>query len=323
MPLPEYLVHALRSETEKHSRSLLARSVNDLTERYKSADFARPALSSDAHRAAYLAVRFPATYAVNENVFRELRRLAPEVEVTSLLDLGAGPGTSFFAAAEIFPELQNATLLENDQRWLDLGKKFSSARPHSTLRHAQWLLTDLRSGFPVQPHDLVVMSYVAGELPTADFESTLRQGWNSARQFMVIIEPGTPAGFKVINRARNFLISTGANLLAPCPHCHECPMAAAGDWCHFSQRVQRTAEHRQLKGGSLGYEDEKFSYLVASRMAFTPAKSRIVRHPRKHTGFLHLNLCTPTGLETRTVTKSQKPAYRLARQAEWGDAWDL
>jgi ribosomal protein RSM22 (predicted rRNA methylase) len=100
-------------------------------------------------------------------------------------------------------------------------------------------------------------------------------------------------------------------------------MAAAGDWCHFSQRVQRTAEHRQLKGGSLGYEDEKFSYLVASRMAFTPAKSRIVRHPRKHTGFLHLNLCTPAGLETRTVTKSQKPAYKFARQAEWGDAWDL
>jgi ribosomal protein RSM22 (predicted rRNA methylase) len=100
-------------------------------------------------------------------------------------------------------------------------------------------------------------------------------------------------------------------------------MAAAGDWCHFSQRVQRTAEHRQLKGGSLGYEDEKFSYLVASRLALTPAKSRIVRHPRKHTGFLHLNLCTPDGLETRTVTKSQKPAYKVARQAEWGDGWEL
>jgi ribosomal protein RSM22 (predicted rRNA methylase) len=323
MPLPEYLVHALRSETEKHGRSLLARSVNDLTERYKSADFARPAVSSDAHRAAYLAVRFPATYAVNENVFRELRRLAPEVQITSLLDLGAGPGTSFFAAAETFPHLQDATLLESDQHWLDLAKKFSSASPHSILRNAQWLRTDLRSGFTAKPHDLVVMSYVAGELPAADLETTLRQAWNSARQFLLIIEPGTPAGFKVINRARNFLISAGANLLAPCPHCHECPMAAAGDWCHFSQRVQRTAEHRQLKGGSLGYEDEKFSYLVASRLALTPAKSRIVRHPRKHAGFLHLNLCTPAGLETRTVTKSQKPVYKLARKAEWGGAWDL
>ncbi len=129
MPLPEYLVRALQSETEKHNRSLLARSVNDLTERYKSADFARPAMSSDAHRAAYLAVRFPATYAVNENVFRELRRFAPEAEIKSLLDLGAGPGTSFLAAAEIFPELQNATLLENDQRWLDLGKKFNVRQP--------------------------------------------------------------------------------------------------------------------------------------------------------------------------------------------------
>jgi len=65
----------------------------------------------------------------------------------------------------------------------------------------------------------------------------------------------------------------------------------------FSQRLQRTAEHRQLKGGSLGYEDEKFSYLIASRAALNPASARIVRHPRKHIGFLHLNLCTPAGLQ--------------------------
>src|SRR6266851_7268687 len=322
MPLPEYLADALQSETAKYDRSLLARSARELTERYKSVAFAGPAITGDAHRAAYLAVRFPATYAVNEHVFRELRRLAPEVALTSLLDLGAGPGTSFLAANEIFPDIQKATLLESDQRWLDLGRKLASAGLRRSV-DPQWSRTDLRSGFPAQPHDLVVMSYVLGELSAADFDNTLRQAWNSTREFLVIIEPGTPPGFGVVNRARYSLISTGAHLLAPCPHCNECPMAAAGDWCHFSQRVQRTAEHRQIKGGSLGYEDEKFSYLIASRSALAAAKARIVRHPRKHTGFLHLNLCTPAGLETRTVTKSQKPVYKLARQAEWGDSWDL
>jgi ribosomal protein RSM22 (predicted rRNA methylase) len=323
MPLPEYLVTAIQSEPARHDRAQLAKSVRDLTERYKSADSAGPAITSDAHRTAYLAVRFPATYAVNENVFRELRRLAPEASVTSLLDLGAGPGTSFFAASEVFPGLKQATLLESDSRWLDLGKRLTSASPHAGVRNAQWSRTDLRSGFPAQPHDLVVVSYVLGELSATDAENTLRQAWKSARQFLVLIEPGTPAGFSVINCARTHFISEGAHILAPCPHCHECPMAMAGDWCHFSQRVQRTAEHRQLKGGSLGYEDEKFSYLIVSRSAFAPARARIVRHPRKHTGFLHLNLCTPAGLETRTVTKSQKPAYKLARHAEWGDAWDF
>jgi ribosomal protein RSM22 (predicted rRNA methylase) len=325
MPLPEYLADALQRETEKFDRSQLAKSARELTDRYKSASIslAGPAIASDAERAAYLAVRFPATFAVNEHVFRELRRLAPEAAIASLLDLGAGPGTSFLAATEIFPELKKATLLERDQRWLDLGKRLMSAIPHHGERDTEWLRTDLRSGLSAQSHDVVIISYALGELSATDSEITLRQAWNFASQFLVIIEPGTPPGFGVVNRARTSLINAGAHLLAPCPHSDACPMAAAGDWCHFSQRLQRTAEHRQLKGGSLGYEDEKFSYLIASREALNPAAARIVRHPRKHTGFLHLDLCTSTGLQVRTVTKSQKTAYKQARHAEWGDAWDM
>jgi len=325
MPLPEYLVDVLQRETEKFGSSQLAKSARELTDRYKSAptSFAAPAIVGDADRAAYLAVRFPATFAVNEHVFRELRRLAPEATITSLLDLGAGPGTSLLAATEIFPEIKKATLLERDQRWLDLGKRLISAIPQLGERNIEWLRTDLRSGFSALSHDVVIMSYALGELSAADSETALRQAWNSAGQFLVIVEPGTPSGFGVVNRARTFLIGTGAHLLAPCPHSGVCPMAVAGDWCHFSQRLQRTAEHRQIKGGSLGYEDEKFSYLIASRAALNPASARIVRHPRKHTGFLHLNLCTPAGLQVRTVTKSQKTAYKQARHAEWGDAWDM
>jgi len=33
----------------------------------------------------------------------------------------------------------------------------------------------------------------------------------------------------------------------------------------FPSDVQRHSQHRQLKGGELGYEDEKFSYLVAAK----------------------------------------------------------
>ena len=99
-------------------------------------------------------------------------------------------------------------------------------------------------------------------------------------------------------------------------------MAAAGDWCHFSQRVERTSQHRQLKGGALGYEDEKFSYLVAGKADASPTAARIVRHPGKHSGHVQLVLCTSQGqIENRTVTRSSKDAYKLARKAEWGDPW--
>ena len=99
-------------------------------------------------------------------------------------------------------------------------------------------------------------------------------------------------------------------------------MAAAGDWCHFSQRVERTSQHRQLKGGALGYEDEKFSYLIAAKNAAPSTGARIVRHPGKHSGHVKLALCTAQGqIENRTITRSSKEAYKRARKAEWGDLW--
>ncbi|HEX3155503.1 MAG TPA: small ribosomal subunit Rsm22 family protein, partial [Candidatus Angelobacter sp.] len=94
------------------------------------------------------------------------------------------------------------------------------------------------------------------------------------------------------------------------------------DWCHFSQRVERTSQHRQLKGGALGYEDEKFSYLVAAKISAPSTASRIVRHPGKHSGHIQLVLCTPGGkIEQNTITRSRKEAYKRARKAEWGDLW--
>ena len=99
-------------------------------------------------------------------------------------------------------------------------------------------------------------------------------------------------------------------------------MAAAGDWCHFAQRLERTSLHRQIKSAAVGHEDEKFSYLVFSRTPHAAAKARIVRHPQKRTGHVQLILCTPQGLRDQTISKSQKEEYRLGRKATWGDAWD-
>src|SRR5437763_11717923 len=128
-------------------------------------------------------------------------------------------------------------------------------------------------------------------------------------------------GFGVVNQARFAWIAAGAHIVAPCPHESECPMVVAGDWCHFAERVERTALHRQLKDGTLGHEDEKFSYVVAGRRQFNKAAARIVRHPQKHSGHVQLMLCAPGGLVKRTVTRSQKESYKSARKAEWGDEW--
>jgi ribosomal protein RSM22 (predicted rRNA methylase) len=322
MRLPAELLDAIERETEKVDRRKLVQATAQLAEHYKAADFSTPAIITEAHRAAYLAVRVPAIYAAGRRVFSEIRLRAPDVDISSLLDLGTGPGTALFAATEEFHLLQQATLVEVDAEWLALGKRLAAQSELAVVREAQWLKQDLRSGISCKAHDLVVISYTLGELPQAAAEAVLRKAWDCARRFLVVIEPGTRRGFAAVNAARSTLLANAGRIIAPCPHQSACPMAAAGDWCHFSQRVERTSQHRQLKGGSLGYEDEKFSYLVAGKADVPTNAGRIVRHPGKHSGHVQLVLCTPQGrIENRTVSRSSKDAYKLARKAEWGDTW--
>ena len=322
MRLPAELQDAIQRETDKVDRHKLAQAAAQLSERYKAADFSAPAIASEAHRAAYLAVRMPATYAAIRRVFAEIKLRATGQEVAGLLDLGSGPGTALFAAAEQFPQLRQATLLESDAEWIALGKRLAEQSESLVVQQAQWLRQDLRSGLSCQAHDLLVISYTLGELPQAAAEAVLNKAWKCAGKFLVVIEPGTRRGFTAINTARSALLANASALLAPCPHHFTCPMAAAGDWCHFAQRVERTSQHRQLKGGALGYEDEKFSYLVAAKNDSPFKGERIVRHPGKHSGHVQLALCTAEGkIENRTITRSSKEVYKRARKIEWGDVW--
>jgi ribosomal protein RSM22 (predicted rRNA methylase) len=323
MRLPEYLATAMEDVSAGSRSSSVAAASRELTQRYKGSNFSTAAIRSSADRAAYLAARFPATYAANVHVFSELRRRASEAEIARLLDLGAGPGTSLFAAAEVLSELTGATLVEADPEWAKIGSRMAAQSPHSAVCNAQWIERDLRDPAIFSPHDVVVISYALGELGPAIVEQVIRRAWASATQFLLVLEPGTRRGFAAVNAARSWLIEHGARILAPCPHHEACPTATAGDWCHFSQRLERTAQHRRLKGAELGYEDEKFSYVIATRLDLQPAQARIVRHPGKHSGHVQLELCTSQGMiEKTTVTKSNKEAYKRARQAEWGDEWD-
>lgn len=316
------LQDAIQREIDKVDRRKLAQATAQLSERYKTADFSTPAIASEAHRAAYLAVRLPATYAAISRVFTEIKLRVPAAEIGSLLDLGAGPGTTLFAAAQTFPHLRQATLVEADSGWIAVGKRLVEQSEFSMLQQAQWLKQDLRSGLSCEKHDLVMISYTLGELPQAAAEAVLNKAWKCAGKFLVLIEPGTRRGFAAINAARSALLANSAAILAPCPHHFTCPMAAAGDWCHFAQRVERTSQHRQLKGGALGYEDEKFSYLIAAKNNSPSAGARIVRHPSKHSGHVKLMLCTAEDkIENLTITRSSKEAYKRARKAEWGDLW--
>lgn len=144
-----------------------------------------------------------------------------------------------------------------------------------------------------------------------------------AGQAVVLIEPGTPEGYLRIREARDQLIAAGLRVAAPCPHDGTCPIEVGQDWCHFSARVSRSSLHRQVKGGSLPYEDEKFSYVAATRFPVEPVPSRITRRPQIRKGLVLLDLCGPEGegLTRATVSKRHGDLYKAARDADWGQEW--
>ena len=97
---------------------------------------------------------------------------------------------------------------------------------------------------------------------------------------------------------------------------------AEGDWCHFAVRVQRTKLHKQLKGGDVPYEDEKYAYLALTRQP--PAAScaaRVLRHPLIAPGKITLTLCEGGEKKLRPVTKKD-PLWKRVRKIGAGDAID-
>ena len=48
---------------------------------------------------------------------------------------------------------------------------------------------------------------------------------------------------------------------------------------------------------------------------------RILRHPKKHSGHVELELCTAKGVQRETVSRKQGQRYKVVSKVEWGDEW--
>lgn len=269
---------------------------------------------------AYLATRAPATFAASCTVLSELRSLRPGWVPRTVLDLGAGPGTATWAAATVFPSLEHAELVEREPDMAALGARLAKAGAPLLLANAAWTIADV-SQLTAQKTDLVVGAYVLGELRAEQDPPALERWWSATRGALVLVEPGTPAGFERLRAARRVLVSWGAHVTAPCPHDNLCPMEGS-DWCHFAVRLKRSSLHRELKGGKLGYEDEKYSYLAVSASRPCRPVARLVRSPRPHKGHVRLWLCEAGGLTESVLSRRDGEIYKRARRARWGERLD-
>lgn len=322
MQLSAALRHAIEAAANRFASSELKRASTTLSQRYQSGSFSGTQfIQTEIERCVYAATRMPATYAAARQVFSELKRRWPAGQFGSLLDLGAGTGAASWAAAEAFGELQQYTLFEQDRNLIRLGKELALSSTQEAFREAQWRQGYLQQVQDWPPHELVVSSYALGELEPALTARLVRAVWQATQQVLVIVEPGTMRGFATVRLLREQLIRLGGHLLAPCPHNQACPLPET-DWCHFAARVERSSLQRHLKAGTLGYEDEKFSYVIFAKQPVPPVAARVLRHPQRQPGFTQLKLCLPEGVQQLTVTKRDPAAWKRVRKLAWGEAWE-
>ncbi|WP_405781234.1 small ribosomal subunit Rsm22 family protein [Streptomyces sp. NBC_00859] len=293
-----------------------------------------PILRDRSDVAAYAAYRMPATFEAVRSALDAFRAAVPGWVPSRHTDVGGGTGAASWAVAGAWDGAEGAggdgagaaadrrtTVLDWAEPALALGRELAAQSGSSALRGAEWRSARIGPGLTLESTDLVTVSYVLGELTEAGRTAVVDAAAQAA-QAVVVVEPGTPDGYLRIMAARDRLTAAGLRTAAPCPHSDACPIERGTDWCHFSTRVSRSSLHRQIKGGSLAYEDEKFSYVAAFRGGTETVPARVVRKPQIRKGLVQLELCTDAGeLARRTVSKRQGDLYRAARDTAWGDGW--
>ena len=314
--LPDALAGLIGTALEGVSGRALAEAVERLSRAYRGGAASAAAIRADIDVLAYLVARMPATYAAAVAAFSRVAEARPDFTPRSLIDLGAGPGTASHAAVAVWPSIAEVVMVE----------------PHAGLAaRARFLAgADVRlegcrfvaSPAGIKHADLVVAGYVLAELDVGQAAVFAGRMLALARETVVIVEPGTPDGFARVRAARAGLIAEAARVVAPCPHEGACPLATP-DWCHFSVRLARRRAHRLAKGADAPFEDERFSYVAASRLSAPDARpARIIAAPMVTKESVTMRLCTAEGIAHATIPRRDKAGYKAGKKHAWGDVFD-
>ena len=173
--LPAELKAALDGKLRGFSRSDAAGRAATISKTYRDGG-GSGGIRSETDALAYTLARMPATYAAVTASLNALVEVRPDFAPNSLLDVGAGPGTATWAAAEAFPSLQDFTLLDTNDalRALALGLATDSFR----LRDVRYERGEARATVTrADSADLVVASYMIGEIGDGERRALTELMW--------------------------------------------------------------------------------------------------------------------------------------------------
>jgi ribosomal protein RSM22 (predicted rRNA methylase) len=303
---------------------------------------------TQAHAVAYLYCRMPYSYITAKRVLREILTRLPDFKPMSVLDYGSGLGSCAWAALDTFgEELVKIAAVEPNRDMRRLGK-FLTASLKKEIAWAESLTMIPGTGVERGKFDVVILSHVLQEVSTARLRLMIIDTlWNRLNDngCFIVIEPGSPKGYRFIYDLRTWAINKSreeANIVAPCPHHYECPLASKNkDWCHFSQLAYKWDKTVIPRYNENLIHNDKFCYMIIRKgktpnviykdesEAKTPEEKsffweRIIRPAIRSQRHTILDMCTKEGRhERRIISKCHKTigGYKTSKKVNWGDLW--
>ena len=318
------LIKAVRlsaeQEAQKYDLSKLKAEAENLSSSYLTAErTGKSFIEGDISAAVYSAMRMPATFCAISSALEEtLKSVKLDGEYT-LLDIGTGTGSAVMATDHLL-NIKKAVCFERETSMQKAAERHFAAFGGIS-GDIEWVCDDIRKTESFPKSDIVTASYVFNELPINEGIKLAEKLWNSADKLLLIVERGTPAGYKLISEIRKMLIHFGARIAAPCGGNYDCPLKP-DDWCHFTCRVERSRLQKILKRGDAPYEDEKFCYIAVSKENVNPAP-RVLRHPKISAGKIEFPLCSGGEIKNVICTKKNKDLWKATRKTKSGDSFDL
>ena len=173
---------AIERLVQNYKPTDLRTAVGAVSARYRDQGGRDVRIQSAAEAAAYLVARFPATFGAALKVLGNLKETP-----TSVLDIGAGPGTVALAALTLWPEIKDITLVEPNKYLREAGKALFAELGLG----ANWVEGDIRTVTDLPHADLVVAGYVMNEVVrSGDHVAKVSDLlWSLTRRALVLIEP--------------------------------------------------------------------------------------------------------------------------------------
>ncbi|KAI3862214.1 hypothetical protein MKX03_037384, partial [Papaver bracteatum] len=154
---------------------------------------------------AYVASRMPAVYSACHRILREVRRRLPGFQPTTVLDFGSGTGSALWALREIWPHsLEKINLVEPSKAMQRAAQSLALGMKDLPLIKSYDSIQALNQniGKSEWEHDLVIASYVLGEIPSLqDRITVVRQLWDLAQDVLEHLK-----GLNIISQMRSHIL---------------------------------------------------------------------------------------------------------------------